>query len=133
MRQGDVRFQIALNNMALGSMTTEDVQLIKSREFKIVPKNLLGAIHLFPNNDAVDAFNEEALNDLPGDRYECEASDVISGFGSAAAIRQMQYSARNSKKNETMGIPNSVSLKVGALYMVIYNVDTSDGLANGVC
>jgi len=100
-----------------------------------LPNNvpLDNAIHLFATNGKVDEFNSECVGNITGLLVQCKASDVLGGTGSAAAIRQMIYSACNSKSSDTMGIPAVVVLKVGAKYMLTYNVNTSDGLSNGVC
>lgn len=135
MRQDDSDFQRALNNMAVGKMTLEDVELIKSREFIQPPttSDFRKAIHLFARNEDVDNWNLRMLLSIPGSATICRASDVITGQGSAAAMRQITYSAQKAKPKDTMGIPIEVSLKIGALYMMTYNVDISDGLSNGVC
>lgn len=56
MRQrDDMKFATALNNMASGTMTPEDITIIKNRCFKVLPREANGAIHLFSTNREVDA------------------------------------------------------------------------------
>lgn len=62
MRQkDDMTFSIALNNMSIGRMTENDVQLFQIREHKNedVP---LHAIHLFQTNAEVDHYNSIKIN-----------------------------------------------------------------------
>lgn len=59
MRQkNDEEFIKALNNLAKGVMTEDDIKLINSRHVNEneIPKN---AIHLFYENDDVDEYNEK--------------------------------------------------------------------------
>ena len=39
-QQEDVSFSIALNHMGLGTMTTEDIQLLRTRVFNTVPEEV---------------------------------------------------------------------------------------------
>jgi hypothetical protein len=133
MRQDEPQFQIALNNLAKGNLTQDDLNLFRTRSFHTVPDipNAQNAVHLFPTNAQVDHFNNIAVSSLPGKSHTCTASDIISGEGSAAAKRQMLYTLERSKTSECMGIPKDVILKEGARYMLTYNVSTINGLVNG--
>ena len=71
------------------------------------------------------------LNAINSELVVCDASDIINGQGSAAAKRQIQSSAEHGKLKDNMGLPSKLQMKVGAKYMLTYNVDTSDGLVNG--
>ncbi|KAG2213497.1 hypothetical protein INT47_009171 [Mucor saturninus] len=68
MRQkDDAKFAVALNNMARGVMTKEDIELFQKRTFKALPpeaareKNL---IRLYPTNKLVNQCNAETLRGL---------------------------------------------------------------------
>lgn len=61
----------------------------------------------------------------------CKASDVMKGRGSKLSERQITYTKNKSKATETMGLKKVLKLKVGATYMVTYNIHTEDGLCNG--
>ncbi|KAK3924236.1 ATP-dependent DNA helicase [Frankliniella fusca] len=133
MGQNEKNFQTALNNLAKGKLTRKDLTLFKSRTFTKTPKkqNLHKAIHLFPRNQDVDAYNVKVLKKIKGEETSCTASDVFHGHGSQLAKRQMEYSISESIPHQTMGLCKSLSLKVGAIYMVTYNIDTQDGICNG--
>ncbi|KAK3923890.1 ATP-dependent DNA helicase [Frankliniella fusca] len=133
MRQSEVQFQTALNNLARGKLTREDRKLFKSRTFSKMPKKkrLHKAIHLFSRNEDVEEYNNKCLKNIIGEETICHASDVFHGHGSQLAKRQMEYTINKSKTHQTMGLPKSIKLKIGAIYMVTYNVDTEDGICNG--
>ncbi|KAK3914189.1 ATP-dependent DNA helicase [Frankliniella fusca] len=133
MRQSEVQFQTALNNLARGKLTREDRKLFKSRTFSKMPKKkrLHKAIHLFSRNEDVEEYNNKCLKNIIGEETICHASDVFHGHGSQLAKRQMEYTINKSKTHQTMGLPKSIKLKIGALYMLTYNVDTEDGICNG--
>ncbi|KAM8701989.1 hypothetical protein ACLKA7_004883 [Drosophila subpalustris] len=79
MRQRDDQpFASALNNMASGCMTADDIQLIRSRmcQPSDVPDD---AIHLFYSNKEVDDYNTTKLNLIPTEQFYSTAEDVITG------------------------------------------------------
>ncbi|KAE8739092.1 hypothetical protein FOCC_FOCC015415 [Frankliniella occidentalis] len=133
MRQNEKKFQVALNNLARGKLTKRDIQLFQSRTFKKLPRTIdfSKAIHLFGRNADVDMYNQQVMKKIDGEETICCASDVFHGHGSQLAKRQMEYNVAKSKTHQTMGLPQKITLKVGAIYMVTYNVDTEDGICNG--
>lgn len=133
MRQKNKTFQNALNNLAKGKLTKKDIKLFETRCFRRVPKkaNLQNAVHLFRKNKDVDEWNKEELQKIPGQTITCKASDVLQGRGTLAAQRQILYRKKNSKVYQTMGLRKKLKLKVGARYMMTYNISTEDGLCNG--
>ena len=133
MRQNELHFQTALNNLAKGKLKSEDIDIFKSRTFQTLPKkkDIEGAVHLFAKNTDVDTFNERALSRLKGKMYKSKASDVFRGSGTQLARRQLLHSLEHSKTQDTMGIPSEILLKVKGRYVMTYNVDVDDGLCNG--
>lgn len=133
MRQNEKPFQRALNNLAQGKLTSSDIKLFNSRTFPSLPtdEDLHDAIHLFARNGDVDTFNSQVLRKMKGEGTICTASDVLQGHGSHLARRQLLYSVSKCTTQQTMGIPKDLTLKVGAIYMMTYNVNTDDGLCNG--
>ncbi|VDN17346.1 unnamed protein product [Gongylonema pulchrum] len=90
-------------------------------------------IFLFSSNAEVDKWNEKVLREMPGTEAVSEASDHVAGDGSESAKRVILLSVNNDRvtTQQTMGLPRVLQLKVGARYMMTYNLDTSDGLTNG--
>ncbi|XP_050313018.1 uncharacterized protein LOC126748056 isoform X30 [Anthonomus grandis grandis] len=132
MRQKeDKSFAVALNNMAFGKMTDEDVQLIKSREvdnIDLIPEDTM---HLFATNREVDAFNEMKLSTFQTERAISQARDVIKGSCSERLKHLFLEQAKKLKTAESFGLMLNLILQVDAKYMISMNVDTSDGIVNG--
>lgn len=59
-QQNEKDFITALNNMAVGDMTENDIELIRTRQMeeKMVPAD---AIRLYPTNEEVDKYNDRRL------------------------------------------------------------------------
>jgi len=77
MRQRDDQpFAIALNNMASGQMSSDDISLLRTRisDESQVPND---AIHLFSSNQDTDRYNREKLNSIPTDQFNSEAIDSV--------------------------------------------------------
>ncbi|XP_050303297.1 uncharacterized protein LOC126741056 isoform X3 [Anthonomus grandis grandis] len=132
MRQSeDKSFAVALNNMAFGKMTDEDVQLIKSREVDSIDQIPEDTMHLFCTNAEVDAFNEMKLSTFKTERAVSQARDVIKGSCSERLKNLFLEHAKSLKKGESFGLMLNLILQVDAKYMISMNVDTSDGIVNG--
>jgi exonuclease III len=154
MRQrDDLQFAIALNNMATGTMTNEDINLIQSRviqlsrqdldkiaanEITLVPSSSLisngSSIHLFHSNERVTATNNQVLTSLNSEGAVSVAFDRVTGScKNQTAINRLLYRGREEVSlAATMGLAKSILLKVGGKYMITTNVNTADGLVNGV-
>ncbi|GBP58779.1 ATP-dependent DNA helicase PIF1 [Eumeta japonica] len=134
MRQrDDLAFAIALNNMAVGRMTSMDIELINSRCYSIntLPIEAHGAIHLFATNNEVDKYNNQVLSRMNTEGYSVKALDVVSGAPNPQAARKALQSVNTLPTMQTYGLPKNLFLRVGARYMVTVNIDTTDGLVNG--
>uniref|UniRef100_A0A8D9E244 ATP-dependent DNA helicase n=1 Tax=Cacopsylla melanoneura TaxID=428564 RepID=A0A8D9E244_9HEMI len=133
MRQrNDVAFITALNNLAAGTMTTEDVSLIKSREVREedVP---VEAIRLFSTNKTVADYNDAKIKNHPGEMYRCLAKDHISGKITEERKTKIREILSKKLPKETGGLTGELQFKIGIKYMMTSNVDISDGLVNGAC
>ncbi|KFM62003.1 hypothetical protein X975_01449, partial [Stegodyphus mimosarum] len=79
MRQKDEKLLIeALNNLAVGQMTANDIEVLKSSEVQEsdVPEN---AIRLFAENVNVDVDNQMKIEKQIGTEYVSEAKVTILG------------------------------------------------------
>lgn len=133
MRQKDeVKFIEALNHLASGDMTEEDIQLFKDRETPphLVPES---AIRLFWSNEDVDNFNASRIQDAPGETFSSKAFDRIDGKLPKSVKDRTLKSLKNMKRSQTYGLSNELDLKVGIRYMITTNIDIEDGLVNGAC
>ncbi|CAG5040105.1 unnamed protein product [Parnassius apollo] len=87
MRQrDDVAFTTALNNMASGCMSPEDVNLIEGRCFSnsSLPDTCKGAVHLFSSNREVDEHNSKILSNMTTEGAISRAVDRVSGEANPA-------------------------------------------------
>ena len=105
IRQEDEKFINALNHFRNSQMTEEDIELLMSRKVQAedVPAS---AIHLFFLNRHVDQRNTERIDE------SSEEEKVV-----------------NTIDEEWQ--PDNLRVKKGVRYMITYNVDVGDGLANG--
>jgi PIF1-like helicase len=135
MRQrDDLRFAVALNNLARGCLTEEEVELFRSRCFKVetdLPENVRSAIHLFSTNAEVERHNTLKMAELPTETIEVIAVDGVSGSGNAVTRRHVLGKMRAMTTAETFGLPYKLEIKVGARVMLTKNLDIEDGLFNG--
>lgn len=131
MRQDNVDFIHALNNLSMGTMTEKDISLIKSRcNLNNIPHN---AIHLFYTNKEVDAYNDNIISNMPGELFKQEAEDNIQGKKKLSEkINQKTLDAlHKSPTNKTACLPKTIFTKLGAKLMITRNIKTQEGLVNG--
>jgi len=77
MRQRDDQtFEIALNNIASGQMSSDSISLLRTRisDESQVPND---AIHLYSSNQDTDRYNREKLNSIPTDQFNSEAVESV--------------------------------------------------------
>ncbi|CAG5037268.1 unnamed protein product [Parnassius apollo] len=87
MRQrDDVALAMALNNMASGCMSPEDVNLIEGRCFSnsSLPDTCKDAVHLFSSNREVDEHNSKILSNMTTEGAISRAVDRVSGEANPA-------------------------------------------------
>ncbi|CAF4391999.1 unnamed protein product [Rotaria socialis] len=135
MRQKDDKpFAMALSNLAKGMMTSEDINLLKSRIVSVDKlEGTENAIRVFRSNAEVDAYNAKALANLNTEGATANAYDFCVDDGLASIKEKVLSNVKNLKTTETYGLPLKIDLKVGAKYMMTVNFDTEDGLVNGAC
>ncbi|CAF3949464.1 unnamed protein product, partial [Rotaria sordida] len=135
MRQKDDKtFAIALSNIAKGTMTAEDIHLLKSRIVSTENLEMVeDAIRIFRSNAEVDSYNRIVLASLNTEGAISNAYDFCVGDGLASIREKVLDNVKNLKTTETYGLPLKIDLKVGPKYMMTVNIDTEDGLVNGAC
>ncbi|XP_037926768.1 ATP-dependent DNA helicase pif1-like [Hermetia illucens] len=117
MRQrSDAPFAIALNNIASGTMTDNDLLLMKARCFKqedIPP----GAVHLFHSNKHTCAYNELVLGKMKPEGAIVIALDEVFGEPNISAKHKALQNVALLPTSQTYGLPHKLLLKVDARYM----------------
>ena len=134
MRQkDDVEFAQLLGRVRLGHCTEKDIQILQSREIlPDDPEYPDDALHVFAKNCDVDERNENKLNTLAPDvnqRIKIHASDDKTD---STGLVDFSNSQTSQKRSDTAGLHTVLVLAIGARVMLTYNIDTSDGLVNGV-
>uniref|UniRef100_A0A6P7H8C5 ATP-dependent DNA helicase n=1 Tax=Diabrotica virgifera virgifera TaxID=50390 RepID=A0A6P7H8C5_DIAVI len=129
-QKDETEFITCLNNLAAGDMTNSDIKLIKSRKINEidVPEN---AIRLFDKNVDVNDYNQQRIENYPGNDYNSIAKDKIVGKASDYVKNKVLNGLINKKLSETGGYPYKLSIKKGIKYMITNNIDVEDGLVNG--
>ncbi|CAF1027593.1 unnamed protein product [Rotaria sp. Silwood1] len=135
MRQKDDKtFTIALSNIAKGTMTLDDIDLLKSQIVSNENLEMMrDVIRIFRSNAEVDAYNTKILASLNTEGAIANAYDFCVGDGLASIREKVLNSVKNLKTTETYGLPLKIDLKVDAKYMMTVNIDIEDGLVNGAC
>jgi hypothetical protein len=133
MRQKDDKaFAEALYRLGRNCMNENDIILFKSREFmendNTIPKE---AIHLFYSNSDVDRYNDIFLNKLDTEGIESESQDICIGEVPQKTKQYVLNYIKGQSAQQTAGLKSMLLLKKDALYMIVCNIDVSDGLFNG--
>ena len=82
-------------------------------------------------NDVVELVNDYVLSILPGDEKVYLSSDEISKQETKSSLHD-NYSTEYLNNIKCSAFPNHVlKLKVGAVFMLLRNLDQSKGLCNG--
>ena len=133
VRQKDVSFSQLLCRVRLGECTEEDLAILQSREISSDdPDYPDDALHVFAFNYDVDKRNDDKLRRLePNDdlRIVIRATDDKTD---STGLIDFTSSKTSQKRSETAGLHTVLVLAIGARVMLTYNVDTADGLVNGV-
>ena len=132
MRQSDDQpFASVLNRIREGRQTNDDINLIKSRmlsDLVNIPANVL---HLFTKHDLVDHHNEMTLGALSTASHHILASDCVLGDVTSTVKEIVQAKVLQMTTQQTQNLMYDLHIKIDGRYMLVHNVDTSDGLTSG--
>ncbi|KAK8771475.1 hypothetical protein V5799_025280 [Amblyomma americanum] len=133
VRQSDVVFSNLLTKIGDGAVLEDfEVELLESR---FVDAEEAGsrskAVRLYYSNADVDAYNDKIAK-RSQDKVDHPARDFITGYRSQdekyAAARALETSGRV----ETGNLPATIALCAEKPYMLLKNIDITDGLVNGI-
>ena len=132
MRQRESKhFAELLNRLREGVHTDKNITVLQSRVTDVFSSNYPhNAVHLYTNNDKVNAHNEMALKSSSDNIYEVRAKDRIVNSISEEAKSKVLRTFLNSKKKDKQ-LSTVLELAEGFSYDLTINVDTQDGLTNG--
>ena len=133
MRQkNDQSFAELLCRVRTGQSTDEDIETLKSREIDVNDPNYPGDIlHVFAYNNAVNSHNKKKLNTIASNEQQVTIRSFEDGKDSTGLI-DLKKMKTPKTRNETGGLERELIVAVGARVMMTMNVDTADGLVNGV-
>lgn len=132
MRQDNENFVTALNNLAKGTMTELDEQLIKTREVQDESDIPQEVIRLYFANKDVRDYNDKALLNSPETSHVVDAEDTLTNEADEKIIKRLLDNFKKRPASETYGLHKTIEFKKGLKYMVTNNVDVKDGIVNGM-
>jgi len=128
IRQSNIEFQKCLNEVRLGDLTDESVEMLQSRvgyNFSQTHGDIRPTI-LFPLNTNVDRINEEELDKLA--RTGCEFIQYDMSFTTSRLYNEETIMSRFKK---SCPAPETLQLCVGAQVMLVVNLCVEEELVNG--
>jgi hypothetical protein len=133
MRQkDDLAFAQLLCRVRTGDITADDVALLESRNTdgnqNTYPSN---ALHVFAFNKDVDAHNRKKLNEIASEQQQIVIKAADDKYDSTGIVDVSKMHTSKSRSN-TGGLETYLHVAIGARVMLTVNVDTADGLVNGV-
>lgn len=131
MRQkDDIPFCTVLNHIAANEISEADIEMLSSREFEKekVPPHVP---HLYVRNEDVDNYNQQRIEAMDGPFYTSQANDICGLKLSENDKDRLRKKYASKPPTATENVRFSIPLKIGIKYMIIKNIDVSDGLANG--
>jgi len=132
MRQDDAEFQDLLNNIRIGNITKEVIDILKSRVgVKLKAAEGVLPVKLFSHRANAEAINEQNLNRLitEGNAVHIfNAEDTIRKHGVLTTENEKQHFKRIDELCRTS---KTIKLCVGCQVMFTFNIDVASGIANG--
>ena len=127
MRQkDDAKFAQLLNRVRTASCSKDDIALLKSREISPDMDNYpMDILHVYSTHKLVDEHNQKMLRKIHETVHTVKAIDSKKDKNSGIDIKFPD------KVSETGGLETSLKIAVGCKVMLTYNLDVTDGLANG--
>ncbi|KAK9714657.1 hypothetical protein RND81_06G110100 [Saponaria officinalis] len=133
----DGEVSIVLPEEMLIMQSTEPISMIVHSIYPSLETHL-GDIQYFqerailaPTHDIVESVNDHVLALIPGEERVYLSSDEISKEEDNVGVREI-YSSDVLNTIRCSGLPNhALRLKVGAIVMLLRNIDQSSGLCNG--
>jgi ATP-dependent exoDNAse (exonuclease V) alpha subunit len=129
-RQTDLQFIEALNNCAISKMTEDDVSYINGRvrEDHEVPKS---ATRLYHSNQDANNYNKKKIAEAPGILYIVKALDSLDTKSLKQSETDEILEKYQDREVADTNVPYEISIKIGIKYVVVKNVQQSDGIVNG--
>ncbi|XP_065665512.1 ATP-dependent DNA helicase PIF1-like [Hydra vulgaris] len=111
----DAQFFEALNEIGFGKVSKQTIEYFMSRSFEKDENNNIKHTRLFKKKMEVDIYNDKKMNDIKDEGHWFYAKDVI----------------KNPNIQCSFQIPAAVYLKIGAIVMLVRNINVVEGMCNG--
>jgi len=131
VRQNNIEYAEILNRIREAKHTSKDIEKLEERivaDTYILPTSP----HLFTTNDLVDEYNATILGQLNTPTVISTATDSVHGQIYSATRAALLSEVKNYPIQQTQNLMENLIIKVGVQYMIVHNIDTSNGLTNGV-
>lgn len=90
------------------------------------------APHLFTQNSKVDAYNNQLIETLEGEKVTVNSVDtVIKDYSKEVKEKLLRSLLKEDDVSKTANLIQILILAIGMIYDITVNVDVSDGLTNG--
>ena len=143
-RQKDSQFCELLNEVRCGEVSDKTVAILKERvisvsaveKFNELVKAGQSPVCLFSKREPCQRMNTEMLNSLESKTVGivcCDEVDETTGPQKWSKKAAEKLEKLNKDSNLTAGLEAVLYLAVGARVMLRRNIDTTNGLVNGVC
>lgn len=135
-QQEDTAFAQALNRLAVGCSTDEDMEMFNKHVYteENLPEEGKTAVRLAWSNKDVSDYNDLRVRQLrtADTRYTVsKAIDVLPHNITRQEKAQMLRNLKEKSAAETQGLQEMLLLQIGIHYMISSNIDVTDGLFNG--
>jgi len=145
-QQGDEIYGRILKRMRVGLMCEEDHKILESRKIALVENTVDGRLNeicnllsnlpaetvcLLPKRNMCRQLNDQMLARLPSEEIRLRA---IDSFACPAYVRKKilkELETNDEHCSKSGGIPQEITVKVGAKIMLTRNIEVSKGLING--
>mgnify|MGYP007063903041 CR=1 FL=1 len=130
MRQKDDSvFATALNNLAVGKLSPEEVKLFTRiiSDISSIPTN---ALRLFRTNAEVNAYNDSVFEVHPNVMVVNVVDRVIGSVSDSVKLGLLK-SVQSAELHKTYSLLTTLKMAVGIHFMVTNNISIADGLVNG--
>ena len=131
MRQKDgENFAEILNRMRIGTITDNDIRILKSREIPVEQSlEMVDVMHIYATNNGVKDFNGLCFQGCVNDKFTITSVDrTIEKLTDAQIVEAEGYLLTTT---DTGSLVRDLELAIGLLYELTYNINIPDGLVNG--
>ncbi|GFV80560.1 ATP-dependent DNA helicase [Trichonephila clavipes] len=111
----------------IGKIDRQRRGTFKNKKQTILEKVPKSCTLVYHSNHDVDLANKIRLNSIEGPLVNSQAYDSVSGTAPNSSKQKVLDKVRKFDRTKTGNLESVIKFKVGAKYMLTYNIDTADG------